>query len=197
MPQIDTRSRLAPEDPSGRNAQSWWVPRLLEGVPEARHRVQEAMRDWGEPADRVDTAALVVTELVTNAVQHTAGRRIRCRLLRSPGGVRICVWNRGRARIPAPTRPMDAKTAPHASHAPTPRRPELSHTPGDGPHGPGVRDLAQHLDLPGAPDGSDGLEGTDIDSLTEDGRGLMLVDALATQWGTRTSLSGRLVWADI
>ena len=46
MPEIDTRSRLAPEDPSGRSAQSWWIPRLPEGVPEARHRVQEAMRDW-------------------------------------------------------------------------------------------------------------------------------------------------------
>lgn len=43
----------------------------------------------------------------------------------------------------------------------------------------------------------DCLEGFDLASLAEDGRGLMLVDTLATRWGTRTSLSGRLVWADI
>ncbi|WUT65640.1 ATP-binding protein [Streptomyces sp. NBC_00683] len=206
MPEIDTRSRLAPEDPSGRSAQSWWIPRLPEGVPEARHRVQEAMRDWGEPDDRVETAALVVTELVTNAVQHTSGRRVRCRLLRSSGGVRICVWNRGRARIPAPTRPMDAQSASHGSHGPhgshgshgpTPRRPELSHSPGDGPHGQGGGSGANHRDLAGAIDGPGCPDITDIDSLAEDGRGLMLVDALATRWGTRTSLSSRLVWADI
>ncbi|WSY36445.1 ATP-binding protein [Streptomyces sp. NBC_00887] len=170
------------------------MPRLPEGVPQARHRVQEAMREWGEPDDRVEAAALVVTELVANAVQHTSGRRVRCRLLRSPGGVRICVWNRGRARVPAPTRPMDAKSASHGSHGPTPRRPELSRSPGDGPHGPGGRADADHGDLAGAVDGPDI---TDIDSLAEDGRGLMLVDALATRWGTRTSLSSRLVWADV
>ncbi|MFD5642731.1 ATP-binding protein, partial [Streptomyces anulatus] len=78
------------------------------GVPEARHRVQEAMRAWGEPAERIEAAALIVTELVTNAVQHTTTRKIRCRLLRSADGVRICVWNRGRARIPSPASPGDS-----------------------------------------------------------------------------------------
>ncbi|MEU5286327.1 ATP-binding protein [Streptomyces sp. NPDC020755] len=82
------------------------------GVPEARHRVQEAMRAWDEPADRIEAAALIVTELVTNAVQHTSTRRIRCRLLRSADGVRICVWNRGRARIPAPASPADSAGLP-------------------------------------------------------------------------------------
>lgn len=175
------------------------MPRLAQCVPEARHRVQTAMRDWGEPDERVDTASLVVTELVTNAVQHTAGRQIRCRLLRSTGRVRICVWNRGRGRVPAPSRPMDPGSAPY-TRAPQPRRPGPSHRPGDGPHGPHHR--------PGGPgstegpgpvvmDDVDGLEGFDLASLAEDGRGLMLVDTLAMRWGTRTSLSGRLVWADV
>ncbi|MFJ1594159.1 ATP-binding protein [Kitasatospora albolonga] len=130
------------------------------GVPEARHRVQEAMRAWGEPAERVEAAALIVTELVTNAVQHTSTRRIRCRLLRSADGVRICVWNRGRARIPAPATPAG--------------RPVEAAPPTDGP------------------DGDDSL-----DCLAEDGRGLLLVDALAARWGTRAALAGCLVWADI
>lgn len=113
------------------------------------------MRDWGEPGDRIDAAALVVTELVANAVQHTDSRRIRCRLLRSRSGVRICVWNRGsgHARIPSPTPPGDLATAP--GECPEP------------------------------------------EELAEDGRGLLLVDALAARWGTSTGVAGRLVWADI
>ncbi|MEW1630643.1 ATP-binding protein [Streptomyces sp. NPDC089173] len=133
------------------------------GVPEARHRVQEAMRAWGEPVERIEAAALIVTELVTNAVQHTSTRRIRCRLLRSAEGVRICVWNRGRGRIPAPASSPDASGLPVAA-APA----------ADGP------------------DGDDSL-----DCLAEDGRGLLLVDALAARWGTRAALAGWLVWADV
>ncbi|MFD9425733.1 ATP-binding protein [Streptomyces sp. NPDC060054] len=133
------------------------------------------MRAWGEPADRVEAAALIVTELVTNAVQHTSTRRIRCRLLRSADGVRICVWNRGRAAIPSPTPPGDrAGPAPGAAETP------------DG------------SDCPDGLDGLDGLAVRDADmSLPEDGRGLLLVDALAARWGTRVALAGRLVWADI
>ncbi|MFJ4963160.1 Histidine kinase-, DNA gyrase B-, and HSP90-like ATPase [Streptomyces sp. ADI96-02] len=111
------------------------------------------MRAWGEPADRVDSAALIVTELVTNALQHTTTRRIRCRLLRSADGVRICVWNRGRARIPAPRPPADEAESADAG------------------------ELYAHL--------------------SEDGRGLVLVDALAARWGTRAALAGQLVWADV
>ncbi|MFI2781068.1 ATP-binding protein [Streptomyces sp. ALB3] len=152
------------------------MPRLPRGVPVARHRVQEAMRGWGEPDERVETAALVVTELVANAVEHTAGRRIRCRLLRTRGRVRICVWNRGRRHIPA---------------LPGPRDPEPYGGPGSGAH---------RTDAPGpvaswGPHGAG--DGFGLASVTEDGRGLMLVDALARRWGTRTSVSGRLVWADL
>ncbi|WSI34995.1 ATP-binding protein [Streptomyces sp. NBC_01341] len=198
MSEIVTCARLAPEDTSGRSAHTWWIPRLPRGVPEARHRVQKAMRSWGEPDERIQTAALVVTELVTNAVQHTAGRRVRCRLLRSPGGVRICVWNRGRRSMTALPRPRDPARISHVTRAPVPRRPEPHRVAGDRPHmvvGP--------VEGPGpvafdAPDGTGGPdEGFDLASVAEDGRGLMLVDALATRWGTRSSLSGRLVWADL
>lgn len=138
----------------------------------ARHRVRKAMRSWGEPEERVETAALVVTELVANAVEHTAGRRIRCRLVRTSGRVRVCVWNRGRR---------------HAPGLPGPRSPQPSTPPAEGPHG---------ADGPG-PVALDGPDGFSLASVAEDGRGLMLVDTLATRWGTRTSVSGRLVWADI
>ncbi|WP_457659772.1 ATP-binding protein, partial [Streptomyces anulatus] len=81
------------------------------------------MRAWGEPAERIEAAALIVTELVTNAVQHTTTRKIRCRLLRSADGVRICVWNRGRARIPSPASPGDSAGLPVA-RGPGAARPE-------------------------------------------------------------------------
>ncbi|RPK80447.1 Histidine kinase-, DNA gyrase B-, and HSP90-like ATPase [Streptomyces sp. ADI98-10] len=121
------------------------------------------MRAWGEPAERIEAAALIVTELVTNAVQHTSTRRIRCRLLRSAGGVRICVWNRGRVRIPAPATLRDSAGLPVA----------------------------------GAPATGSHADDDVLDRLAEDGRGLLLVDALAARWGTRAALAGRLVWADV
>ncbi|MFJ2181867.1 ATP-binding protein [Streptomyces anulatus] len=121
------------------------------------------MRAWGEPAERIEAAALIVTELVTNAVQHTSTRKIRCRLLRSADGVRICVWNRGRARIPSPASPGDSAGLPVAGIPAT--------------------DVHEDDDT--------------LDHLTEDGRGLLLVDALAARWGTRAALAGRLVWADL
>ncbi|MEU0098399.1 ATP-binding protein [Streptomyces sp. NPDC006267] len=136
---------------------------MPEGVPEARRRVQEAMRSWDEPAERIEAAALIVTELVTNAVQHTSTRRIRCRLLRSAEGVRICVWNRGRGRIPAPASRCESAGLTAA----------------------GVPATGGHED------------GDPLDRLTEDGRGLLLVDALAARWGSRAALAGRLVWADL
>ncbi|MFI1190623.1 ATP-binding protein [Streptomyces californicus] len=121
------------------------------------------MRAWDEPAERIEAAALIVTELVTNAVRHTSTRRIRCRVLRSAEGVRICVWNRGRARIPSPAAPADSAGLPVG-------------------------------EAPAAAD----LEGDDaLDRLAEDGRGLLLVDALAVRWGTRAAPAGRLVWADL
>ncbi|MFE5242431.1 MULTISPECIES: ATP-binding protein [unclassified Streptomyces] len=172
------------------------MPRLPRSVPEARHRVQQAMRSWGEPDDRVETAALVVTELVANAVEHTTGRRIRCRLLRTPGRVRICVWNRRlRHGQPLP-RPRDP-AVPHTRHAAA--RPERHRAAGDGSHGPGAHDGTEGPGPVAAtvPEGMDGHEGFSLTSVAEDGRGLMLVDALASRWGTRTSMSGRLVWADI
>ncbi|MET9595319.1 ATP-binding protein [Streptomyces sp. NPDC006516] len=197
MSEIVACVRLASESSGGRSAQSWWIPRLPHGVPEARHRVQEAMRSWGEPDERVETAALVVTELVTNAVEHTAGRRIRCRLLRTSGRVRICVWNRRLRHGPPLPGPRVPAARPH-----THRDGRLT-----GPHGT----AGERLHAPRMPDGMEGpgpapltgREGTDepdgfsLASIAEGGRGLMLVDTLAARWGTRTSVSGRLVWADI
>ncbi|MER5182968.1 ATP-binding protein [Streptomyces sp. NPDC002896] len=57
----------------------------LRAVPEARHALRELLRHWGRPGSS-ETAELLTTELVTNALVHTdheavltatVGRRLR------------------------------------------------------------------------------------------------------------------------
>ncbi|MGH3324704.1 MAG: ATP-binding protein, partial [Streptomyces sp.] len=62
----------------------WWrrfpsVPRIV-GV--ARHAAAKALTDWGVEEDDVASAALVISELVTNAVRHgrVPGRLVELRL---------------------------------------------------------------------------------------------------------------------
>lgn len=56
---------------SGRNA-SIDLPPIPPSVPVARHVVLELLRSWDVPHDRED-AALLVTELVSNVVDHVQG----------------------------------------------------------------------------------------------------------------------------
>ncbi|MFD7709438.1 ATP-binding protein [Streptomyces sp. NPDC059786] len=62
------------------------------------------MSDWGVCADTCDTAGLVVSELVTNAIVHTASRRVVCELHDSGDLVRIAVRDEGCA--PGEPRPV-------------------------------------------------------------------------------------------
>ena len=56
---------------SSRNA-SFDLPPTASGVRVARHVLLELMRAWAVPHDR-DDAALLMTELVTNVVDHVGG----------------------------------------------------------------------------------------------------------------------------
>ncbi|MEW5351384.1 ATP-binding protein [Streptomyces sp. 16-176A] len=90
---------------------------------------------WSVDEDTCDTAALVVSELVTNAIVHTASRRVVCELSDGAGLVRIAVRDEG--------------CAPGEPH-PSPQRPEeehgrglmlveaLCHAWGTREHGPGL-----------------------------------------------------------
>jgi anti-sigma regulatory factor (Ser/Thr protein kinase) len=55
----------------------------LRAVAETRRRLREHLRRWGVPA-LTDTAELLATELVTNALQHTGGGAVLTATL-SPG----------------------------------------------------------------------------------------------------------------
>ncbi|MEY9838592.1 ATP-binding protein [Streptacidiphilus sp. EB103A] len=54
---------------------SFGFPCTAESVPEARRAVRHTVLRWGIPEETVDTAELLVSELVTNVVLHAHGSR--------------------------------------------------------------------------------------------------------------------------
>lgn len=72
-------------------------------VPAARHHLRETLRSWGL-ADLADASALVLSELLSNAVQHAHGpdptvKTLFCRLTEARG-VRIEVHDADSRRLP-------------------------------------------------------------------------------------------------
>lgn len=79
-------------------------------VPAARRRVDELTTGWGLSLDEDSTIALrtVVSEMVTNALQHSGGREFTIRLRASPAARRILVEVRDdSAVLPRMRRPTD------------------------------------------------------------------------------------------
>jgi anti-sigma regulatory factor (Ser/Thr protein kinase)/GAF domain-containing protein len=54
--------------------ETWTVWRVPEAARHARRFTRRTLRVWGVPEDAMDTALLVVSELVTNALVHTGGQ---------------------------------------------------------------------------------------------------------------------------
>lgn len=65
--------RPAQESPSPARDHRARLPSNPHAVPEARRQVRAAVRYWRLPVD-IDVAALLVSELVTNAVTHDSRR---------------------------------------------------------------------------------------------------------------------------
>ncbi|SES46816.1 Anti-sigma regulatory factor (Ser/Thr protein kinase) [Streptomyces sp. yr375] len=98
------------EDPAEDGAERDRTPQLsrrlgrsdLRAVPEARRAVRELLRDWGKP-ERSDTAELLTSELVTNALVHTDDDAVLTATV-SPSGLRVEVRDfadrRPRPRFP-------------------------------------------------------------------------------------------------
>ncbi|MEV4330928.1 ATP-binding protein [Streptomyces sp. NPDC049597] len=118
------------------------VPARVESVSRARRLVSERLDVWDIGGDTHDTALLIVSELVTNAVVHTGGHLVSLQLHRSEGRLRVTVQDQG-----------STATGPRVCH---------------------------------------GLE-------EERGRGLLLVEAVSTAWGTHDCEhgTGRVVWAEL
>ncbi|MBW8800389.1 MAG: ATP-binding protein [Streptomyces sp.] len=79
---------------------------------QARRLVRARLTGWSVCADTCDTAALVISELVTNAIVHTASSRVVCELHDHDDTVRIAVQDEG--------------CSPDEPH-PSPQRPEEEH----------------------------------------------------------------------
>ncbi|WP_171166892.1 ATP-binding protein [Streptomyces sp. I05A-00742] len=88
-----------PREPAGSAARrgSWrfTAPALPTSVPRARHGVRDLMRRQKVPlaGDRLDGLLLIVSELVTNAVQHAAllSPELTVEVSVGPAGVRVAV----------------------------------------------------------------------------------------------------------
>jgi anti-sigma regulatory factor (Ser/Thr protein kinase) len=112
------------------------LPRTVDAIRLARHTITEALRSRGfRDRDWLNLVALIVVELVSNAVRHAGG----CTAvdLLADGQTIVAVTDRSSVR---------------------PR-------------------------LQGSGD--------------EGGRGLLIVDALCTRWGTRGHGTGKQVWAEL
>ncbi|WP_455360849.1 ATP-binding protein [Streptomyces sp. SYSU K21746] len=116
-------------------------PPRLESVPLSRLRVARLITEWGHPS-LVDDAALLTSELTTNALLHGClwDRLFRVELLLTGPTLRIVV------------------TDPKGERKPAPR------TPAEG---------------------------------DQFGRGLLLVRALAANWGVQELTVGKAVWAEL
>ncbi|WP_308294127.1 ATP-binding protein [Streptomyces sp. ST2-7A] len=179
-----------------------WTRRFLGELP-------------GPPIDLVDTAVLLVSELVTNAVVHTGRSAVlRLEILPAPASA-----HRHPPRHPSPIgRPEEPPTGPghREPHAPgRPDGPPESRVGGPSqPAGPGGCAVCGV----GVPDG-DGIpveSGTPVvirievadrtlrpprrrETGGEDtsGRGLELVEALAHRWGWRPQPGGKRIWCEL
>ncbi|MGW3956811.1 ATP-binding protein [Streptomyces sp. NPDC004752] len=74
-----TTDALPALQPGARHA-AFVLPAEGGAVREARRLVGEHLTSWGVGATARDTAALLMSELFTNAVVHTDSRVIRCRV---------------------------------------------------------------------------------------------------------------------
>ncbi|GGO80934.1 ATP-binding protein [Wenjunlia tyrosinilytica] len=105
--------------PAGDWARSWTYPSAASSVPRCRHAVLDHLRAHGILADTADRAALLVTELAGNAVEHADSR--------PRGAFTVVVVRRGRwlrIEVRDVGRPLTAQPRHHP--------PELTATGGRG-----------------------------------------------------------------
>ncbi|WP_330303802.1 MULTISPECIES: ATP-binding protein [unclassified Streptomyces] len=154
-------------------------------VAQARRLARARLSGWAVCEDTCDTAALVISELVTNAIVHAAGERVLCELHDASDVVRIAVRDEG--------------CAPGEPH-PSPQRPEEEHGRGlllvaavsrawgAQDTGPGLlvwAELERGADGQGGQDGATGARsdlGWSAKKPPADGRGT----GTEAFWGTRT-----------
>ncbi|MFJ5260182.1 ATP-binding protein [Streptomyces sp. NPDC088387] len=95
--------RLASGDHPSPRSHSFGLPALPTSVGAARRRVCDVLSAWNVPEETRDNAVIVTSELVTNAVTHSASDHVVCRLLHTADRLRIEVEDQNRsAERPTP-----------------------------------------------------------------------------------------------
>jgi hypothetical protein len=186
-------------------------------VSEARRLAAQTFGSWGMDAEQIELACLLVSEVVTNAVLHASitpspGRELDFDLdpviMSAPVGARTPepVPARPRGRSAAAVKAAAARARAAAVPAVAAAGPSWdgggAGTPDAGHAGP--REFALRLRR-GA--NSVWVEVFDADlrlprirtaaDTDEGGRGLYLVEQLATRWGSRPTPEGKAVWFEM
>jgi len=161
-------------------------------VSEARRLAASTFAAWDMDPDQADLACLLVSEVVTNAVLHAsiAPTRNRAALLQMVASVSSGTGalgggmgggTRGLAAVP------DLDGSPGPAHAPMSPR-EFRVRLRRGAESVWVEVFDPDLRLPRIRSARDTDEG---------GRGLYLVEQLATRWGSRPTAEGKAVWFEV
>ena len=181
--------------------------RIFPGEPvmvsEARRMALDAFRAWGMDSAQAELACLLVSEVVTNAVLHTSAGRPR-REFGDPGPDQIVP---PQVAAPGAAAARGAVTAPAAPPAPPAPWDAPVTIMNGGPVGAAAgpaKDFALRLRRGSSavwvevfdPDMRLPRIRTAAES-DEGGRGLYLVEQLATRWGSRPTRNGKAVWFEM
>ncbi|POX53325.1 ATP-binding protein [Streptomyces sp. Ru71] len=118
----------------------------------ARHLTRARLTGWSVGEDTCDTAELVISELVTNAIVHTASSRVVCELHDHDDTVRIAVRDEGCA--PGDPRPAAGQRGEAEHGRGLLLVDAMCRAWGAQEHGPGLlvwAELPRQADTPGTP----------------------------------------------
>jgi anti-sigma regulatory factor (Ser/Thr protein kinase) len=147
-------------------------------VSEARRQARAVLIRWGVPVKQAELACLLVSEVVTNVVLHTTlpVRRPR-RIALEPAGAMP------RAGVPPPVWEKESLRV-----APPPPPKQFTLRLRRGAAAVWVEVFDTDLRLPRI---------RSADETDEGGRGLYLVDQIASRWGSRPTRNGKVVWFEM
>jgi len=150
-------------------------------VSEARRQAQLTFERWGLPREQTELACLLVSEVVTNVVLHTsATARRRHRMTLEPAGAGI---GPAGASVPA-----GWESEQFGDGFPESATRTFTLRLRRGASAVWVEVFDGDLRLPRIRSAGETDEG---------GRGLYLVDQLATRWGSRPTKDGKAVWFEV
>jgi PAS domain S-box-containing protein len=153
-------------------------------VSEARRQAQLTFASWGVPREQSELASLLVSEVVTNAVLHTSlPQRRRHRIALEPAAA-------GAAPAPPSAPRVVSGWGPDEFGNDYPALPAKRFTLRlrRGATAVWVEVFDTDMRLPRIRSAAETDEG---------GRGLYLVDQLATRWGSRPTKDGKAVWFEV